>query len=81
MTINHKNILEQGASVAQIGSPSEITENPASEFVASFIGVEKGKRELRAKRTDRGVVLVDPEGRTQGVLVGGLEDRVPVGED
>lgn len=62
-------ILEQGARVAQVGSPSEILEAPASEFVASFIGVERGSRALRAKTTERGVVLVDAAGRTQGVLV------------
>ncbi len=64
-------ILEQGARVAQIGSPSEITENPASEFVASFIGADQGKRALRQKRTANGVVLVDAQGRTQGRLVEG----------
>lgn len=62
-------ILEKCARVAQIGSPSEITENPASEFVASFIGAEHGKRALREKRTPNGIVLVDAEGRTQGRLV------------
>ncbi len=62
-------ILEKGARIAQVGSPSEITEAPASEFVESFIGVDKGKRALRAKQTERGVVLVDSEGRTQGVLL------------
>jgi osmoprotectant transport system ATP-binding protein len=62
-------ILEQGARIAQIGSPSEITENPANEFVANFIGVEKGKRALREKKTTNGTVLVDSDGRTQGVLV------------
>jgi osmoprotectant transport system ATP-binding protein len=62
-------ILEKGAHVAQVGSPSEITEAPASDFVASFIGVERGSRALRAKSTERGTVLVDASGRTQGVLV------------
>ena len=62
-------ILSEGAQVAQIGSPSEIIENPASEFVASFVGVERGTRALHTKRTDRGTVLVDSAGRTQGVLV------------
>ena len=62
-------ILEKGARIAQIGSPSEIIENPASDFVADFIGVERGTRALRAKRTARGTVLVDDAGRTQGVLV------------
>ncbi|WP_374975290.1 ABC transporter ATP-binding protein [Microbacterium trichothecenolyticum] len=66
-------ILEKGARVAQIGSPSEIIENPASDFVADFIGVERGSRALRAKRTAHGTVLVDAAGRTQGVLVEGDE--------
>ncbi|MEV4689274.1 ABC transporter ATP-binding protein [Microbacterium sp. LWH3-1.2] len=62
-------ILEKGARIAQIGSPSEIIENPANDFVADFIGVERGTRALRARHTDRGTVLVDAAGRTQGVLV------------
>ncbi|MFE6234920.1 ABC transporter ATP-binding protein [Cellulosimicrobium sp. NPDC057862] len=65
-------ILEKGAQVAQIGSPSEILENPASDFVASFIGAERGTRALHTKRTDHGTVLVDGTGRTQGVLVDDL---------
>lgn len=63
-------ILEKGAHIAQVGTPSEIIENPASAFVAEFIGVERGARALIAKRTDHGTVLVDAAGRTQGVLVG-----------
>jgi osmoprotectant transport system ATP-binding protein len=64
-------ILEEGARIAQVGSPSEITENPANDFVASFIGVEQGKRALSLKKTARGTVLVDSQGRAQGVLVDG----------
>ena len=63
-------ILEKGARVAQVGSPTEIVENPASDFVASFIGIEHGKRALSIRRTDRGAILVDGEGRAAGVLVG-----------
>ena len=62
-------ILEKGAHIAQVGTPSEIIENPASDFVAEFVGVERGARALHAKRTARGTVLVDAAGRTQGVLV------------
>ncbi|MFE7844327.1 ABC transporter ATP-binding protein [Microbacterium sp. NPDC057407] len=62
-------ILEKGAKVAQIGSPSEIIEQPATPFVADFIGVERGARALRAKRVENATVLVDAAGRTQGVLV------------
>jgi osmoprotectant transport system ATP-binding protein len=62
-------ILEKGAHIAQVGSPSEIIENPASAFVAEFIGAERGARALHRKQTTRGTVLIDAAGRTQGVLV------------
>ncbi|MFV0532949.1 MAG: ABC transporter ATP-binding protein [Cumulibacter sp.] len=64
-------ILDVGGRKRQVGSPSEIIENPADDFVAAFIGTDRGKRALRVKHTPRGPVLVDPEGRTQGVLVEG----------
>ena len=67
-------ILEKGAKIAQVGTPSEIVENPASDFVASFIGAVKGKRALHLKQTANGTVVVDAEGRTQGALV---EDARP----
>ncbi len=67
-------ILEKGAKIAQVGTPSEIVENPASDFVASFIGAVKGKRALHLKQTPTGTVVVDAEGRTQGALV---EDSHP----
>ncbi|MET2010334.1 ATP-binding cassette domain-containing protein [Microbacterium chocolatum] len=65
-------ILEKGAKIAQVGSPSEIIENPATDFVASFIGVDRGSRALTLKKTDRGTVVVDSAGRTQGAIVGDL---------
>lgn len=64
-------ILDVGARIVQVGSPSEIIENPASDFVAAFIGVDKGKRALRLKQTPNGTVVVDADGRTQGALVEG----------
>jgi osmoprotectant transport system ATP-binding protein len=67
-------ILEEGAKIAQIGSPTEITENPANEFVANFIGVDHGKRALSIKKTKNGAVLVDSLGRAQGVLVDGVAE-------
>ncbi|QEV99522.1 ATP-binding cassette domain-containing protein [Microbacterium caowuchunii] len=62
-------ILAAGARKLQVGTPSEITENPADDFVAAFIGTDRGKRALRIKQTPNGPVLVDGEGRTQGALV------------
>ncbi|MBN9155429.1 MAG: ATP-binding cassette domain-containing protein [Microbacterium sp.] len=62
-------ILEVGAQKAQVGSPSEIIENPATDFVATFIGADRGKRALHLKETPTGTVVVDSEGRTQGAIV------------
>jgi osmoprotectant transport system ATP-binding protein len=64
-------ILEKGAHIAQVGSPSEIIENPASDFVAQFIGAGQGKRALSLKQTPHGTVVVDASGRTQGTIVDG----------
>ena len=63
-------ILEEGAKIAQVGSPTEIMSNPASDFVADFIGVRQGKRALTIRETARGKILVDSEGRAAGVLSG-----------
>ena len=62
-------ILQDGAKIAQVGSPSEIIANPANDFVASFIGIQNGKRALSIRRTAKGSILVDGEGRAAGVLV------------
>jgi osmoprotectant transport system ATP-binding protein len=64
-------ILEKGAKVAQLGTPTEIIQNPANDFVASFVGTERGKRALHIEKTANGSFLVDGEGRTQGALVDG----------
>ena len=62
-------ILQKGARIAQVGSPSEIIEDPADDFVATFIGSDRGKRALSLKQTPHGTVVVDSEGRTQGSIV------------
>jgi len=61
-------ILEKGAKVAQVGSPEEILGNPASDFVASFVGADRGKRVLSVRSTSGRDVLVDGDGRPAGVL-------------
>jgi osmoprotectant transport system ATP-binding protein len=76
-------ILEKGARIAQIGSPTEILAAPANEFVATFIGGDKGKRELSIRSTPRGDILVDAGGRAAGVLVGDsrlVHDSSPIGD-
>jgi osmoprotectant transport system ATP-binding protein len=64
-------IFRTGGIVAQKGTPAEILSNPADDFVASFVGAERGKRALHIEQTPTGDVLVDSDGRTAGVLSGG----------
>ncbi len=64
-------ILEKGAKIAQQGHPREILANPATEFVASFIGADRGKRRLApvaAAATGDDVLLVDGTGYAAGVI-------------
>ncbi|KQR54650.1 ABC transporter ATP-binding protein [Leifsonia sp. Leaf336] len=61
-------IFRKGGIVAQKGTPSEILASPADDFVASFVGADRGKRALHIEQTPTGSVLVDSEGRTAGVL-------------
>jgi len=62
-------ILEKGARIAQKGSPHEILANPANDFVASFIGADRGKRALSIQQIDGISVLVDADGNAAGRLV------------
>jgi osmoprotectant transport system ATP-binding protein len=65
-------ILEKGAKIAQQGTPEEILANPASDFVANFIGADRGKRrltvDLNVKSKGDDVVLVDAGGYAAGVI-------------
>jgi len=64
-------ILRKGGQIAQAGTPAEILAAPADDFVASFVGADKGKRDLSLQRRegDGGLTLVvDREGRPVGVL-------------
>ena len=61
-------ILRTGGHIAQIGAPADILANPADEFVASFVGADKGKRALHIEHRDGAQILIDSEGRVVGVL-------------
>jgi osmoprotectant transport system ATP-binding protein len=43
-------VLQAGGVLAQFGSPDEILANPASEFVARFVGVDRGLKRLSLSR-------------------------------
>ena len=63
-------ILKQGGEVAQRGSSADILAHPADDFVAEFVGLDRGERVLRLQPGERGDVLVDAHGRAAGVLEG-----------
>ena len=68
---DHVVILRKGGAIAQVGTPAEILAAPADDFVASFIGADKGKRDLHLQQRegDGGLTLVvDGDGRPLGVL-------------
>ncbi|SED82971.1 ABC transporter ATP-binding protein [Ruania alba] len=67
-------ILERGGVIAQQGSPTDILAAPASEFVADFIGADRGRRALRLEQREGACVVVDGNGRPAGVL---SEDATP----
>ncbi len=63
-------ILEKGGRVAQRGTPEQILANPASEFVAEFVGADRAKRMLSVREVDGRRVVVDGDGRPAGILSG-----------
>lgn len=63
-------ILEEGARIAQQGSPAEIISHPANDFVAEFIGHTAAQRTLEMKSDSGVTVLVDTDGRIHGRLQG-----------
>lgn len=62
-------ILRTGGKIAQVGTPAEILAQPVDDFVASFVGADRGKRSLHVENQGDGEVLVDADGRLAGVLV------------
>ena len=72
-------ILKPGGIIAQVGTPQEILAAPADDFVASFVGSDRGARTLHVERVDGRDVVVDAEGRPAGVLAAGTADE-PAGE-
>ena len=62
-------ILRTGGQIAQVGTPAEILATPTDDFVATFVGADRGRRSLHFENQGHGDVLVDGDGRLAGVLV------------
>ncbi len=45
-------VMETGGKLAQFGSPDEILAHPASDFVARFVGADRGLKRLALTRVD-----------------------------
>lgn len=61
-------ILAEGGRIVQQGSPAEILENPADDFVREFVGLVGGRREMSLRETPHGTAVIDGSGRVQGML-------------
>jgi len=63
-------IFRTGGVIAQVGTPAEILANPADDFVATFIGADRGKRtlHLQHREGDSATLIVDGDGRPAGIL-------------
>ncbi|MGV9768628.1 ABC transporter ATP-binding protein [Microbacterium sp. NPDC003461] len=61
-------ILAQGGRVVQRGTPDEILEDPADDFVREFVGLVDGRRGMTLRETRHGTAVVDGSGRIQGML-------------
>jgi osmoprotectant transport system ATP-binding protein len=63
-------ILAERGRIVQQGTPEEILAAPADDFVASFVGSDRGKRRLTVSTSGSGddQVLVDAGGYPVGVI-------------
>jgi osmoprotectant transport system ATP-binding protein len=56
-------VLQVGGELAQFGTPAEILANPASDFVAKFVGADRGLKRLSLYRVDDVPLETLPTGR------------------
>ncbi len=61
-------ILETGGRMVQKGTPEQILAAPANDFVATFVGADRGKRALKQKKVGTSTILIDGDGHPAGVL-------------
>jgi osmoprotectant transport system ATP-binding protein len=58
-------VMQAGGHLAQFGAPDEILANPASDFVARFVGADRGLKRLALTRVDA-LSLMPPVTATPG---------------
>jgi osmoprotectant transport system ATP-binding protein len=62
-------ILREGGMLAQYDTPDAILANPADDFVARFVGADRGLKRLALRRLDE-IELDPPNGRLDGPRTG-----------
>ena len=67
-------VFQDGGVVAQFGTPAEILANPASEFVARFVGADRGLKRLALSRVSD-LELIQPAIGVVGEDAAGARDR------
>jgi osmoprotectant transport system ATP-binding protein len=67
-------VFQDGGHVAQFGTPAEILANPASEFVARFVGADRGLKRLALSRVSD-LELVQPAIGSVGDDAAGARQR------
>jgi len=60
-------LLRQGGKLAQFGTPEEILASPADEFVADFVGADRGLKRLSLRRV--GDVELEPANGAANLVV------------
>jgi osmoprotectant transport system ATP-binding protein len=74
-------VLQVGGRLAQFGTPDEILSNPASEFVARFVGADRGLKRLALQRVGdleaTQAVTAHPGDEAAGARARALADPVP----
>ncbi|GAA1136369.1 ABC transporter ATP-binding protein [Nesterenkonia lutea] len=62
-------VLKAGGVIAASGTPEELVQNQQDEFVSRFLGLDSGRRSLKAAQTeDGGLLISDAQGRPLGVV-------------
>lgn len=61
-------VLQEGARIAQRGTPAEILADPHGDSVADFIGASRGQRTLTTILVHGRTIAIDGDGRPVGVL-------------
>ena len=67
-------VFQDGGVVAQFGTPAEILANPASEFVARFVGADRGLKRLALSRVSD-LELIQPAIGVVGEDASGARER------